>query len=460
MSTAAYKHIHLIAIGGSIMHNLALALHRKGLHVTGSDDEIFEPAKSRLAADGLLPGEEGWFPEKLNPLPDAVIVGMHARPDNPELLYAQQQGVPIFSFPEFIYEQSRNKQRIVIAGSHGKTSITSIILHVLQYHNRLFDYAVGAQLEGFDLMVKLTEESPIIIIEGDEYLSSPIQRVPKFHKYHHHIGVMSGISWDHINVFPTEENYREQFRIFAEMTPKAGTLIYNQDDEQVLEVCVPNNSDVNYIGYTIHEHKIKKSGKTILKTKKDDVEIQLFGEHNLRNISAAKEVCKQIGIKGQAFYEALATFKGAARRLEKIGENEHTLVYKDFAHAPSKLKATSEALKKQYPDRQLVACLELHTFSSLNRDFLPQYFHTFLAPDEKIVYFNPKTLEHKRMPPLDPNDLKAAFGDDQIQVFTDDQALQEYLLGTQWKDKNLLMMTSGTFGNLDLQQLAHTITAS
>ncbi|GAB2539160.1 UDP-N-acetylmuramate--L-alanine ligase [Rufibacter soli] len=460
MSTAAYNHIHLIAIGGSIMHNLALALHRKGLKVTGSDDEIFEPAKGRLAADGILPEQEGWFPEKLNPLPDAVIVGMHARPDNPELLYAQEHGVPIFSFPEFIYEQSKNKQRIVIAGSHGKTSITSIILHVLKYHNRLFDYAVGAQLEGFDLMVKLTEEAPIIIIEGDEYLSSPIQRVPKFHKYHHHIGVMSGISWDHINVFPTEENYREQFRIFAEMTPKAGTLIYNQDDEQVLEVCVPNNSDVNYIGYTIHEHKIKKSGKTILKTKKDDVEIQLFGEHNLRNISAAKEVCKQIGIKGQAFYEALATFKGAARRLEKIGENEHTLVYKDFAHAPSKLKATSEALKKQYPDRQLVACLELHTFSSLNRDFLPQYRHTFLAPDVKIVYFSPKTLEHKRMPALDPQDLKAAFGDEEIQVFTDNQALQDYLLNTNWKDKNLLMMTSGTFGNLDLQQLAHTITAS
>jgi len=460
MSKPAYQHIHMIAIGGSIMHNLALALHRKGLKVTGSDDEIFEPAKSRLYAEGLLPAQEGWFPEKLQPLPDAVIIGMHARPDNPELLFAQQHNVPIFSFPEFIYEQSKNKQRIVIAGSHGKTSITSIILHVLQYHHRQFDFAVGAQLEGFDLMVKLTEEAPIIIIEGDEYLSSPIQRVPKIHLYHHHIGVMSGISWDHINVFPTEENYREQFRIFAEMTPKAGSLIYNQDDEQVLEVCVPNNADVNYIGYTIHEHKIKKSGKTVLKTKKDDVEIQLFGEHNLRNISAAKEVCKRIGIKGQAFYEALATFKGAARRLEKIGENEHTLVYKDFAHAPSKLKATSEALKKQYPQRQLIACLELHTFSSLNKEFLPQYNGTFLAPDVRIVYFNPQTLEHKRMPPLDPADLRAAFGDDTIAVYTDNEALQEFLLNQNWQNKNLLMMTSGTFGQLDLQGLAQAITAS
>ncbi|WP_308239860.1 Mur ligase family protein [Hymenobacter sp. J193] len=314
---SSLQRLHLIATGGSIMHNLALALHQRGAHVTGSDDEIFEPAKSRLAKAGLLPAAEGWFPEKITADLDAVIVGMHARPDNPELLRAQELGLRVYSFPEFIYEASRDKQRIVIGGSHGKTSITSLILHVLRYHGRQFDYAVGAQLEGFELMVQLTEDAPIIIIEGDEYLSSPIDRRPKFHLYQHHIGVISGISWDHINVFPTEEVYREQFRIFAEMTPKAGVLIYDQHDEQVQLVTVPSSPDVKYIGYGPHEHVIR-DGKTFLLNKKDEeVPVQVFGEHNLRNISAAKEVCKQLGIKGKEFYEALASFKGAARRLEK-----------------------------------------------------------------------------------------------------------------------------------------------
>jgi UDP-N-acetylmuramate: L-alanyl-gamma-D-glutamyl-meso-diaminopimelate ligase len=456
MPTTDLQRIHLIAIGGSIMHNLALALHQKGLTITGSDDEIFDPAHSRLQAAGLLPEQEGWFPEKIHAGLDAVIIGMHARPDNPELAKAQAIDVPLFSFPEFIYEQSRDKQRIVIGGSHGKTSITSIIMHVLKYHGRLFDYAVGAQLEGFDLMVKLTEEAPIIIIEGDEYLSSPIQRVPKFHLYQHHIAVISGISWDHINVFPDIETYRRQFRLFAEMTPKAGTLIYNQDDDNVLHACVPRNPDVSYIAYSVHDHYVKK-GVTVLQTKKEDVPIQLFGEHNLRNISAAKEVCKKIGIKAQAFYEALATFKGAARRLEKIGGNERTLVYKDFAHAPSKLKATAEALKNQYPERELVACLELHTFSSLNKAFLPEYRHTFDAPDVKIVYLNPKALAHKRMEMLSEEQLREAFGNDSVQLFTDNQQLQAFLLDQDWENKNLLMMSSGNFGGLDLNELAQAI---
>ena len=456
MSTPVLQHLHLIAIGGSIMHNLALALHQKGLTITGSDDEIFEPARSRLQAAGLLPEEEGWFPEKIHHGLDAVIVGMHAREDNPELQRALSAGIPVYSFPEFIYQQAKDKQRIVIGGSHGKTSITSIIMHVLQYHGRLFDYAVGAQLEGFTHMVKLTEEAPIIIIEGDEYLASPLQRVPKFHLYHHHIGVISGISWDHINVFPDQDVYRKQFQIFAEMTPKAGTLIYNQDDEQVLHASVPRNPDVTYIGYTLHEHQVRK-GITYLHTKKDDVPVQLFGEHNLRNISAAREVCKKIGIKGSAFYEALATFKGPARRLEKIGDNGFTLIYKDFAHAPSKLKATTEAMKKQFPDRKLVACLELHTFSSLNKAFLPQYQGTFDAPDTKIVYLNPKTLKHKRMELFDQAQIQKAFANDAVQLFTDSDELRDYLLRQDWQNKNLLMMSSGNFGGLDLNQLTKSI---
>jgi len=459
MIQAKLQRIHLIAIGGSIMHNLALALHQKGLQITGSDDEIFEPAHSRLQREGLLPAQEGWFPEHITPDLDAVIVGMHARADNPELLKAQELGLPVYSFPEFIYEQSRNKQRIVIGGSHGKTSITSLIMHVLQYHNRLFDYAVGAQLEGFEYMVKLTDEAPIIIIEGDEYLSSPIQRVPKFHLYKHHIGVISGISWDHINVFPDPDVYRRQFRIFADMTPKAGVMIYNQDDEQALHICVPRNPDVNYIGYTIHENEVH-NGTTYLVTKKEDIPLQIFGEHNLRNISAAKEVCKQIGIKAPAFYEALASFKGAARRLELLGSNSGTRIYKDFAHAPSKVKATTEAIKKQFPERTLVACLELHTFSSLNKDFLPQYKGALDAGNVAIVYFNPKTLEHKRMPALTEQDITSAFENPAVKVYTDSEALAAYLKSLTWDNQNLLLMSSGTYNNMDLQALADIILSS
>lgn len=458
MERTDFTHIHLIAMGGSIMHNLALALHDQGIKVTGSDDEIYEPAKSRLAAAGILPAAEGWFPEKLDDRPDAVILGMHARPDNPELQRASELAIPVYSFPEFIYELSKHKQRIVVGGSHGKTSITSIIMHVLQHNGRLFDYAVGAQLQGFDRMVKLTDEAPIIIIEGDEYLSDPVKRIPKFHLYQHHIGVINGISWDHINVFPTPEVYREQFRIFAEMTPKAGTLIYNQDDEQVQLVAVPRNSaDVNYIGYTAHPHSIA-NGKTFLHTKKEgDVEIQLFGEHNLRNISAAKEVCKKIGIKATDFYEALKSFKGAAKRLEKLGATDSTVLYRDFAHAPSKVKATTEAVKAQFPQRKLVACVELHTFSSLNKNFLPQYASALDKADVPVVFFSPHTIQHKRMEMLTEEDLKAGFQNANLQVFTDAAALLQFLTSQNWQNTNLLLMSSGTYDKLDLEALKKAV---
>ncbi|MGI4834749.1 MAG: UDP-N-acetylmuramate--L-alanine ligase [Janthinobacterium lividum] len=446
--------IHLIAVGGSIMHNLALALHQRGAHVTGSDDEVFEPARTRLAAAGLLPAAEGWFPEKLHAGLGAVIVGMHARPDNPELARAQELGLKVYSFPEYIYEASKDKQRVVIGGSHGKTSITALILHVLRYYGRQFDYAVGAQLAGFDLMVQLTNEAPVIIIEGDEYLASPVDRRPKFHLYQHHIGVISGISWDHINVFETEEIYREQFQIFANQTPKAGVLIYDRDDEQTQLVAVPTSPDVTYIGYGPHE-SVVRAGKTYLLTKRDEeVPIQVFGAHNLRNISAAKEVCKQLGIKGREFYRAVATFPGAARRLELVKGGATSVVYKDFAHAPSKLRATAAALKQQFPERRLVACLELHTFSSLNPAFLPQYAHCFDAPDVAVVYFNPHVLAHKRLPPLAPAAVQKAFARPDLQVFTDSQALDEFLHAQAWADTNLLLMTSGTFDGLDLGQLA------
>ena len=453
-SDSAPQRVHLIAVGGSIMHNLALALHRQGAHVTGTDDEIFEPARGRLADAGLLPSQEGWDPARITPDLDAVIVGMHARPDNPELLQAQELGLKIYSFPDYIYEASRDKQRVVIGGSHGKTSITACILHVLRFYDRKFDYAVGAQLAGFDLMVQLTDDAPVIIIEGDEYLSSPVDRRPKFHLYQHHIGVISGISWDHINVFPTEEIYREQFRIFAGMTPKSGVLIYDRDDEQTQLIAVPTSPSVTYIGYGPHENVVR-DGQTFLLTKKDEeVPIQVFGEHNLRNISAAREVCKQLGIKGKDFYRAVASFPGAALRLELLARGATSVVYKDFAHAPSKLRATAGALKQQFPQRRLVACLELHTFSSLNPNFLPQYAHCFDAPDVAVVYFNPHVLAHKRLPPLPPAAVAAAFQRPDLHVITDGHELAEFLRAQLWDSTNLLLMSSGTFDGLDLAVLA------
>lgn len=447
--------VHFIAIGGSVMHNLALALHQKGYHVSGSDDIIYEPSKQRLREKGLLPENEGWFPEKITPALDAVILGMHARPDNPELKKAQEIGLKVYSYPEYIYSQSTNKQRVVIAGSHGKTTITSIILHVLQFHNKEFDYLVGAQIEGFELMVKLSD-APVIIIEGDEYLSSPIDRKPKFLHYHHHIGLISGIAWDHINVFPTMDEYVKQFDLFADASSKAGILIYSEDDALATVIGAKEREDVLSVEYKTHRHKIR-NGITYLVTDQGEVPVQLFGGHNMQNICGAKAVLNKIGIASEEFYKAIQTFKGAAKRLELLAKNEETVVYKDFAHAPSKLEATTKALKKQFPQRQLFACLELHTFSSLNKGFLNQYQGTFNAADVAMVYYSPLTLEHKKMEPISPEEIKKAFKRKDLMVFTESGDLEDHLLAQHWQGKNLLMMSSATFGGLDLKKLGEKV---
>ncbi len=450
--------VQFIAIGGSAMHNLAIALYQKGYQVTGSDDEIAEPSKSRLAQRGLLPEAIGWFPEKIHSGLAAVILGMHARTDNPELKRAQELGLRIYSYPEYIYEQCKDKQRIVIAGSHGKTTITSMILHVLQYHNRKFDYMVGAQLEGFETMVKLTEEAPVVIIEGDEYLASPIDRRPKFLLYKHHIGLVSGIAWDHINVFPTFDEYVRQFDLFADSTPKGGTLIFDETDDLVTVICRKEREDVTRVEYSTHKHTVKDGQTSLLTESGEEVPVQVFGDHNMRNLNGAKAVLSRIGVSDRRFYEAIQTFKGAARRLEVVAKNEYTTIFRDFAHAPSKLEATSRAVKKQFANRQLIACLELHTFSSLNREFLKQYKGTFDEPHTAIVYFNPQTLAHKKLEPISEADVKAAFGRSDLLVFTDSEALREYLIGQTWHNKNLLMMSSGTFSGLDMKRLGGQIT--
>jgi len=437
--------IHLIAIGGSAMHNMALALHHKGFEVSGSDDAIFEPSKTRLDKHGLLPTEMGWFDEKITSDLDVIILGMHARIDNPELAKAKKLGIPIFSYPEYIYEQSKNKKRIVIGGSHGKTSISAMILHVLQNLNMDCDYMVGAQLEGFDTMVKLSHEAPIIILEGDEYLSSPIDKRPKFHLYKPHIAVLSGIAWDHINVFPTFEMYVGQFRIFKNMV--ADTLIYCSEDEH-LNTLAKEETKCKLIPYSTPKHSIANGITTL-----ENTELLIFGNHNLQNLNAAKLVCKELGVSSDNFYIQIATFKGASNRLELVKKTESSAIYTDFAHSPSKLKATSSAMKKQFIKRKLVACMELYTFSSLNEEFLQQYAGSMDEPDIAIVYFSPEAIAHKKLEPITKEQVLIAFGREDLLVFTNSIELEKHLKSLTWKNQNLLMMSSGNFDGIKFNNL-------
>lgn len=445
--------VHFIAIGGAAMHNLALALHHKKYIVTGSDDEVFEPSKSRLRKAGILPEKMGWFPEKVNSDLDAIILGMHARIDNPELLEAQKQGLKIYSYPEYIYEQSKDKIRVVIGGSHGKTTITSMIMHVLAFHNYDFDYMVGSQLEGFDTMVRLSESSKYIILEGDEYLSSPIDLRSKFLWYKPQIALLTGIAWDHINVFPTWEGYVQQFSDFTQTISDNGYLTYFEGDEELLKIAAENTGRIQLEAYDTHEHKLEHNS-TFIKTNPDWLELEVFGEHNLQNISGAKNICLQIGVSEDEFYEAIAQFKGAAKRLQTLEKSNESQMFLDFAHSPSKLKATTQAVKAQFEERALVACMELHTFSSLKADFLPQYKGTMDAADFAFVYFSPDTVKHKQLEAITEEDVFNAFGNPNLKVFTKSDDIVQVLKAISFEKKNLLLMTSGNFGGVDLKALA------
>jgi UDP-N-acetylmuramate: L-alanyl-gamma-D-glutamyl-meso-diaminopimelate ligase len=445
--------VHFIAIGGSAMHNLAIALHQKGFEVTGSDDVIFEPSKSRLAKYGILPKQEGWDTDNIKADLDAVILGMHARVDNPELLKAQEMGLRIYSYPEYIYEQSKDKLRVVIGGSHGKTTITSMILHVLKFYQKDFDYLVGAQLAGFETMVKVTESAPVIIIEGDEYLASPIDRRPKFHLYHANIAVISGIAWDHINVFPTFGDYISQFDKFIYTIFPNGKLIYCESDETLKKIVLNSKANIEKIPYVIPPHQVV-DGITILSP---NTPLAVFGNHNLMNLNAARLVCLELGINEEEFRVAIASFTGAAKRLELLNSVNDTNIYKDFAHSPSKLKASVDAVKAQFRDRKLVACIELHTFSSLNANFLEQYKNTMDKADVRIVYIDEKTFQHKKMEPLTQADIELAFNDSDLLFFNDSEMLEAYLRSLNFKGVNLLLMSSGNFGGMDLIKLAYEL---
>ena len=451
--------IHFIAIGGSAMHNLALALEHKGYTITGSDDVIFEPSKTRLANKGLLPKAFGWFPEKIHAALGAVILGMHAKPDNPELLRAQELGVTIYSYPEFLYEQSKYKTRVVIGGSHGKTTITSMILHVLDHHDRKVDYMVGAQLEGFERMVHLTEENDFIVLEGDEYLSSPIDRRPKFHLYKPNIALLSGIAWDHINVFPTFENYVAQFQIFVDSIVKGGSVTYNVEDAEVKKVVEASENSIRKLSYTTPQYAVE-NGQTLLETPEGPMPIEVFGKHNLSNLAGAKWICQNMGVDENDFYEAIATFKGASKRLEKIAQGRSSVAYKDFAHSPSKVSATTNAVKEQYPNRRLVACLELHTYSSFNPEFLKEYKGALDDADEAIIFYLPESVAIKKLAAVTPEQISQAFERNDLKIFIDASAFRDFVFEQDFSDSVLLLMSSGNYGGLDLGKVKEVVGSS
>ena len=446
--------IHFIAIGGAAMHNLAIALHKKGYQVSGSDDEIFEPSFSRLKNYGLLPEKFGWFPEKINSNLDIIILGMHARKDNPELLRAKALNLKIYSYPEFLYEQTKNKKRVVIGGSHGKTSITSMIMHVLKNTGVKFDYMVGANIRGFDTMVNLEDKNEIAVFEGDEYLSSPLDLSPKFHWYKPDIAVLTGIAWDHINVFPSFGNYLEQFDVFIKTINKNGKLFWFAEDENLKKLVHKNN--VEYFSYKAFPLVVSKEGQTLVEFDKENYVMSVFGNHNMQNINAARLVCLELGIKEKVFWQTIQSFEGAAKRLQLVKETKNSSFYLDFAHAPSKLKATINAIKNKNPERKLIACIELHTFSSLQGNFIPQYKNTMDEADIAIVYYSHEVLKHKRLPELNENFVKESFGG-KVEIFTNTDLLKNYLMKQNYENSNLLMMSSGNFNGIDFVDFANKL---
>lgn len=447
--------VHFIAIGGSAMHNLAIALSRKGANVTGSDDEIFEPSRTRLEKQGILPVSIGWDANRISSELDAVILGMHAREDNPELIKAKELNIPIYSYPEYLYEQSKNKTRVVIGGSHGKTTITSMLLHVVNELGMNVDYMVGAQLEGYDCMVKLTEDAPVMILEGDEYLSSPIDRRPKFHLYRPNVAIISGIAWDHINVFPTFDNYVDQFDIFCSLIEPNGTLIYNTEDEEVNKLGEKYASTLNAIPYKTPTYEVAEDG-TRLFFEDEIFNLKIFGGHNLQNLMGAMRLGEAIGIEPKEFFRAVQSFTGAGKRLQKVAEKGAFTMFKDFAHSPSKLKATTKAVKEQFAERHVVACMELHTFSSLKKEFLPHYKDAMKMADEAVVYYSPEVVKHKKLEPISKELVAEGFGGN-VLVMNETEEVLQFIRSKKWNNAVLLMMSSGNFDGINYEALGEEL---
>jgi len=434
------------------MHNLAIALHLKGYNVTGSDDEIFEPSRSRLKEYGLLPEKWGWDTGIITKDIDTIILGMHAKPDNPELIKAHDLGIKIMSFPEYLYEQTKDKKRIVIAGSHGKTTTTSMIMHVFRVLGIKFDFMVGSQIDGFETMVGLSDEARIAVFEGDEYLTSALDKRPKFHLYMPDIAVLNGIAWDHMNVFPTFENYIEQFKIFVDKISDGGSLIYFDGDPEVKKIALASRHDIKKTAYKVHGYFQNKTG-FFAATHNRVVQVKIFGEHNMQNLSAAREVCFAVGVSEDDFYESIKSFEGTSRRLQKLKETEKGLVYIDFAHSPSKVKATVEAIEARYPGRDIIACLELHSYSSLNSSFLPLYNGSLSKATAAFIYFNPHAIELKKLAHLTLDSVSKAFGTGNIKVYDDSEKMFSFLKSQSYSSPVYLFMSSGDFNGFDIGTL-------
>jgi len=445
--------IHFIAIGGAAMHNLAIALKKKGYLISGSDDEIFEPSYTRLKNRSLLPEKQGWDPSRINNELDCVILGMHAKPDNPELLRAQELGIPIYSYPEYLYEQTKDKKRVVIAGSHGKTTITAMIIHVLKSYKIDFDFMVGSQIDGFDTMVSLNKTSKIAIFEGDEYLSSPLDLRPKFFHYHPHIALISGIAWDHINVFPTFDIYKDQFRQLIHKIEKCGSLVYYSGDNNLNSLAEIAPESIQKFPYVGHCYHIKQGQTILIDEEKKEIPVKIFGKHNLENISGARTICNLLGISDKQFYQSISQFTGTSKRLQILSKSADSIVFLDFAHSPSKVKATVDAVREQFPDKRLIALFELHTFSSLNKEFIPQYSGTLDNADKAVVFYNREVLEHKKMPEISEDFVKLSFNNDRIEVITEKDLLYIFLKSIKFENIVLLLMSSGNFAGIDMKEL-------
>jgi UDP-N-acetylmuramate: L-alanyl-gamma-D-glutamyl-meso-diaminopimelate ligase len=444
--------LHFIAIGGSAMHSLAIAMQLLGHKVSGSDDAIYDPSRSNLEASGLLPLNLGWFPEKINSEIDVIILGMHAKKDNPELLEAKKNGLKIQSYPEFLAARSQNKSRVVIAGSHGKTTITSMILYVLYYHEIKTDFMVGAQLKFRSETLSISKENDFILLEGDEYLSSPIDLRPKFLWYRPEIALISGIAWDHVNVFPTFEKYVKQFEFFIDSIQPGGLLIYNEEDEILKSLVETNQHPIKKIPYKTPKHYID-NGVTYLETIEGNIPLSVFGEHNLLNLAGAQWITQLMGLDASEFYEAIPSFIGASNRLECLVKSKTAFLFKDFAHAPSKVKATSKAIKKQFSNHKILICLELHTYSSLDSKFIEQYAHSLDQADEVVIFYDPEALKIKKRVPIAPEFVKQSFRKPSINIFNYKDSLLNFLLKKKYKNKVLVMMSSGSFGDLDWEIL-------
>ena len=443
--------IHFIAIGGSIMHSLAIQLKKNGHIITGSDDVIREPSKSNLNHYDILPAKEGWCSKKISTDLDMVILGMHAKKNNPELLEAQKYNIPVISFPEFIFNSSKYKKRVVIAGSHGKTTITAMIIHVLNEYNIKFDYLLGAKIDALENQVKL-DDSKLIIIEGDEYFSSAIDLKPKFMHYDPDVLVVSGVSWDHINVFPTKSSYESAFsKLLNHVIEKNGKIFYYTHD-LFLQKSLSAYNQLSQ-SYDSPRYIIKK-GQFILVHKNENIPLNIFGKHNMENMEAARQVCQEIGVCESDFYKSIKNFKGASRRLNLIKEIEnHSAVYYDFAHSPSKVFATVNAVKELYPDRFLIGCLELHTYSSLNVDFIPNYLNTLNNCSESWLYFDEQELQRKGFAKLDRKFLLRAFNHPNMTIINNKKLLRQKINQIELDNTNLLLMSSGNFSGLDIKSI-------